>query len=140
MPTPSQKGAIAETAIAAHATRLGISVYTPVAEGGRADLVFEIDGRLLRIQCKWAVRRGDVVGIYLTTSRRTRAGFHRTTYGAHEIDAVVGYCAELDQCYFLPIGPVEGHRAFQLRLTPPRNNQRALINWAGEYQLGAIAQ
>ena len=140
MPTPSQKGAIAETAIAAAATKLGISVYRPVAEGGRADLVFEVGRRLLRIQCKWAVRRGDVVSVHLTTSRRTRDGFLRTTYRADEIDAVVGYCAELDECYFLPIALVEGHRALQLRLTPPRNNQQALINWAGEYQLGAIAQ
>jgi hypothetical protein len=37
-----QKGAIAETAIAAHATRLGIEVYRSVAEGGRFDLLFLI--------------------------------------------------------------------------------------------------
>jgi hypothetical protein len=35
MSTPSQKGAIAETAIAAAATKLGIEIYRPVFEGGR---------------------------------------------------------------------------------------------------------
>jgi prevent-host-death family protein len=56
------------------------------------------------------------------------------------VEAVVAYCADLNRCYFLPITLVEGRQACQLRLAPSRNNQRALINWAVEYELGAIAQ
>ena len=36
MMSTNQKGAIAETAIAAEATELGIGVYRPIAEGGRS--------------------------------------------------------------------------------------------------------
>jgi hypothetical protein len=52
MLTPSRKGAIAETAFAAHATRLGFDVYRPVVEGGRFDLILDVGTRLLRVQCK----------------------------------------------------------------------------------------
>jgi hypothetical protein len=37
--TTDQKGAIAETAVAHAAVKLGIDVYRPVVEGGRYDLV-----------------------------------------------------------------------------------------------------
>jgi PD-(D/E)XK endonuclease len=41
--TTDQKGAIAERAIQLAATRLGIDVYRPVAEGGRYDMIFDLD-------------------------------------------------------------------------------------------------
>jgi hypothetical protein len=54
MLSTNQKGAIAETAIAHAAIKLGIEVYRPVAEGGRFDLVFAFaDASLARVQCKW---------------------------------------------------------------------------------------
>ena len=139
MLTPSRKGAIAETAFAAHATRLGFEVYRPVAEGGRCDLIVDT-GRLLRVQCKWGRYLDSVIYVHLTTSRRTNNGYKITTYAAHEIDAIGVYCAALDSCYLLPISLADGRRALQLRLKPSKNNQRALVNWASDYDLGAIAQ
>ena len=53
MLSTDQKGAIAETAIVAAATKLGVPVYTPVMDGGRYDMVFELGPRLVRVQCKW---------------------------------------------------------------------------------------
>ena len=55
--TPNQKGAIAEAAIAWQATKLGFGVLKPLAEGERYYLVLDLRPRLLRVQCKWAVRR-----------------------------------------------------------------------------------
>jgi hypothetical protein len=52
MLTTDQKGAIAEQAIALAAMELGIGVFRPLAPE-RYDLIFDLDGRLLRIQCKW---------------------------------------------------------------------------------------
>jgi hypothetical protein len=137
---PSQKGAIAEGAIALEATRLGILVLKPMFEGGRYDLVFDLGRRLMRIQCKWAVQRGDVVEIRTGTARRGPDGFIRTTYTPDEVDAIVGYCAALDRSYLLPISIAAGRRVFSLRLQPSKNNQRVGINWACDHELGAIAQ
>ena len=69
MLTTNQKGAIAEAKIAAAATELGIEVYRPVFEGGRFDMIFAFERELMRVQCKWARRIGDVVSIDLQTSR-----------------------------------------------------------------------
>ena len=140
MLTTNQKGAIAETAFAAHATRLGFDVYRPVAEGGRYDLILGAESRLLRVQCKWGRPSGSVIIVHLTTFRRTREGYKTTVYTAQEVDAIGVYCAALDRCYLLPITLAGGRRALQLRLEPSKNNQRALVNWAHDYELGAIAQ
>jgi hypothetical protein len=138
--TPSQKGAIAETAITAAAVELGIGVYRPVSEGERADLVFNLRPQLMRIQCKWARRRGAIVAVQIATSRLTPAGYQRTTYCEEEIDAVAAYCLELRRTYLLPVAMVAGRKALHLRLRPSRNNQESRINWAKDYELGAIAQ
>jgi hypothetical protein len=49
MLTTDQKGAVAETAIVHAATKLGIDVYTPVGEGGRYDMIFDVEDRLVRV-------------------------------------------------------------------------------------------
>ncbi len=136
----NHKGNVAEMAIAAEAARLGLSVLYPLTEHGRYDLVLEIAGRLLRVQCKWARRVGDVVVVNLTTSRRGPAGYVRRTYSATEIDAVAAYCGEINACFLLPIDLVAGRRSIHLRLAPARNGQLAALNFADEFRLGAVAQ
>jgi hypothetical protein len=134
------KGAIAEAAITSHAIELGIVVLRPVMEGRRYDLVFDIDHRLYRVQCKWAPRRGAIIDVHLATSRYTPRGYVFTTYDRSEIDAVAVYCQELKRCYWLPIDIVAGRRAIYLRLEPTANNQEVAINFAADYEFGAIAQ
>ena len=147
MLTSDQKGAVAETAIIHAATRLGISVYTPVAEGGRYDMIFELGSRLVRVQCKWAPRHDDVVVLRCYRARRNRQGLIRRIYLEGEIDAFAAYCADVDRCYFLPYELFAGRTQVHLRLGPCRNNQRNGVNWARDYEFaatlgdrGAIAQ
>ncbi len=136
----NRKGNAAELAIAAEAARLGLEVWHPLTEHGRADLVLGIDGQLVRVQCKWAKRRGDVIFVPLQTSRRSQDGHVRTCYTAGEIDAVGAYCEELKSCFLIPISVAEDKTAISLRLAPARNGQRAALHWAEQYRLGAVAQ
>jgi hypothetical protein len=138
---PSTKGSIAEAVIAAEAVKLGVVVLRPIVEGRGYDLMFDVDGLLLRVQCKWGSRKGAVIVSSLRTSRLTPAGYVRTTYTAAEINAIALYCADLDRCYLLPIGDVLGQSYLHLRLTPAANHQEAAIRYAAQYELrGAIAQ
>src|SRR4051794_9492658 len=144
---PSDKGAIAETAITAAAIQLGLDVWLPVREGGRYDLIFGIEDRLLRIQCKWGRLSGDVIVITTRTCRLTPTGYVRTTYSPDEIDAISVYCAPLNRSFYLPIEEIAGSSVVHLRLAPARNNQKALIKMADDYdldkmvaRLGAVAQ
>jgi hypothetical protein len=138
--TTNQKGAIAETAIAHEAIKLGLDVYTPVAEGGRYDLILGLGPRLLRVQCKWARLVDGVVAVRLRTSRHSARGYVRTKYSPTEIDAAAAYCPDLEECYLLPISLVAGKNMISLRVSPTRNGQTRGLNWARQYRLGAIAQ
>jgi hypothetical protein len=145
--TTDQKGAIAETAVAHAAIELGAGVSRPIGDE-RYDLIFDLRPRLIRVQCKWAMRHGDVIVVRCYGSRRTAEGLLRSFYSADEIDAFAAYCRELDICYLLPIELFAGRTQVYLRLRPTRNNQRSLVNWAKEYefaatlgrQSGAVAQ
>ena len=141
MLTPTQKGSIAEAVIAAEAVKAGVNVLRPLAEGGRYDLVFEINERFVRVQCKSGKRRGDVIIVPTRTSRHTPRGYVRTKYAASEVDAIAVYCHETGSCYLLPIEDVRGRWEIRLRLAPARNNQEFAITYAETYAfLGAIAQ
>ncbi len=137
---PNLKGNVAELAFAFQAAKLGLVVYHPLTEHGRADLVIGLGGCFLRVQCKWGTRKEDVIVFNLKTSRRSRDGYVRTRYNADEVDAIGVYCEELDSCYLIPIEIASGKAAMHLRLAPARNGQRAALNWAEQYRLGAVAQ
>ncbi|MDX6637214.1 MAG: endonuclease, partial [Solirubrobacterales bacterium] len=59
----NHKGNVAEAAITAAAIKLGIPVIRPLVEHTRYDLIFDLQPRLLRVQCKWAPQRGGVIPI-----------------------------------------------------------------------------
>jgi hypothetical protein len=134
------KGAIAEAAITAAAVELGFVVLRPLVEGRRYDLVIDTGPRLLRVQCKWARQKPGVIVIDTSTRRLTPHGYVHSTYDQSEIEGVAAYCQPLKRCFYLPIELVEGRRAFHLRTEPAANNQRLAINWAAQFEFGAIAQ
>ena len=136
----NQKGAIAESRIAAEALELGFGVYRPVVEGSRYDLIFEVGSELLRVQCKWAPRIDDVIVVRGRTSRHTPHGYVRSMYSAEEIDGIAAWCAETQASYYVPIALIGGRASIRLRLGPARNNQESLVHWAAQFRLGAIAQ
>lgn len=142
MENPNHKGNIAELAIAKEAASLGLSVLKPLTEHERYDLVLGIGGRLLRVQCKWGSCQGDVIVVRLKSSYHSPTrGYVVATYDQTEVDAVAVYCGDLDRCYFLPIDLAAGRGVLSLRLKQTRNNQRAALNWAAEYEFqGAVAQ
>ena len=138
MLTTSQKGAIAETAIVHAATCLGIGVLKPVSEGARYDVLFDLGTRFVRVQCKTAKQRSNVLVIPFCSARRTPRGFEKRSYTSAEIDAVAAYSPELRRCYLLPLEKFSCRTYVQLRLATTRNNQQAGVHWASDYELEAL--
>ena len=135
------KGSVAELQVAAAATELGVPVLRPVTERGRYDLVFDLGGRFLRVQCKWAALAGEVIRVRLSGYRIGSRGRVKTLYEPGEIDAVAAYCGGNRRCYLLPAALVVGRHMLHLRLGRPKNGQRAALHWAADYDLpGAVAQ
>ena len=137
MLSTNQKGCIAETAIIHQATKLGVGVLKASNDGSRYDLIFDLGDELVRVQCKWASRTGDVIAVPCYSCRRTAGGLLKRTYSADEVDAFAAYCAAVDKCYFVRFDQLTGDSGIHLHLTPTRNNQRRGIHWAEEYEFGA---
>jgi hypothetical protein len=136
MLTTNQKGFIAETAVIHECARLGVPVARPL-DDQRYDLIFDLGAKLLRVQCKWAARAGDVVAIRTRTCRRAREGLIHRSYGPDEIDAIAAFCIETERCYLLPHELSVDRVMVQLRLGPTKNNQAVGIRWASDYEFTA---
>ncbi len=138
----NEKGNVAELAIATEAARLGLTVLSPMTEHERYDLVLGIAGRLYRVQCKWGSCNGETIQVSLTSSYHSPTrGYVTRTYRTDEVDLVAIYCESTGKCYLVSIELVAGLGLLTLRLAPARNNQRAALNWAADYEFrGAVAQ
>jgi len=136
--TPSQKGAAAEAAIAAAAIELGLIVLRPLCEGGRYDLIIDLEPELLRVQCKVAQRLSGVLLVRVKTNRCTPGGYISTSYTAAEVDAIAAYSGDLHRSFLIPISEATGRRAIHLRLDPTKNNQAQGIKWARDYDLASM--
>jgi hypothetical protein len=134
--TTNQKGAIAEMKVTVAAMELGLGVWRPM-DDERFDLILDLRPVLLRVQCKWAHRAGDVVSARLYTSRRGPQGLINPRYARGEFDAFGRYCADTERCYLLPADEFVAKRQIYLRLSPTRNNQQIGIRWARDYEFGA---
>jgi PD-(D/E)XK endonuclease len=135
--TTNQKGVVAETAIVHQAVRHGIGVWLPVSSHERYDLIFDADGRLSRVQCKTAVRVGDVLVVRLYSTRRCATGLLKRAYSADEIDAFAAFSPDTGKCYYLEMSEFAGHTELSLRLHRTRNNQAQGVRWARDYEFRA---
>jgi PD-(D/E)XK endonuclease len=136
MLSTNQVGAITEAEIVSAALKLGIGVFSAVHDE-RYDLIFDLNPRLLRVQCKTATLNGDIVVIRCFSCRRTAEGLRRRVYTRNEIDAIAAYGAEIDRIFLVPVSRIDGRSAIQLRLRPPRNNQMIGVNWADDFDFAA---
>jgi prevent-host-death family protein len=139
---PNEKGNVAELAIATEAARLGLSVLKPLTEHDRYDLVLGIAGELLRVQCKWAAPERGIIRVRVRSSYHSPTRAHVvSTYDRSQVDLLAVYCGELRRSYLLPVDLFEDRKVLHLRLDVARNNQRAALNWAAQYEFpGAVAQ
>jgi len=134
--TTNQKGTVAETAIIHEAAKLGIVVSRPI-DDARYDLILDLPGGLMRVQCKWTPRIGDVIVVRSYSNRRAREGLRRRVYTSHEVDTIAAYSPDTGCCYLLPAELFSGRTQIYLRLEASRNNQAAGIHWAKDYEFAA---
>jgi prevent-host-death family protein len=139
---PNHKGNVAELAVAAEAAKLELDVLKPLTEHARYDLVLDIGDALFRVQCKWANCRDGVIRVRLYSSYHSPTrGYVHSKYDASEVDLVAVYCGDNDRCYLVPAELFAGRAALYLRVAEAKNNQRAALNWASDYEFpGAVAQ
>ncbi len=99
------KGDIAEQAVVLYALKQGWGVLRPVGDRLAYDLVFDIDGKLVKIQVKSAwfdIKTQN----YVVDTRRTKTNRRqmiRSIYANNDFDFAVVYIENLDIFYVIPV-------------------------------------
>ena len=129
---PKQKGNLTELKCLSAFYELGYQCSIPYGENSRYDFIADIDGKLIRVQCKTS-REVDV-GVIEFPCRSSRSNTHsnlQRRYTANEIDY---FCTFWDgKCYLIPV--TECSITKILRFVPPKNGQKVGITYAKDSEL-----
>ena len=127
--TPSQIGERAEAAVLAALVRAGKQVLVPFGGQRRYDLVFEEDGRLVKVQCKSGrERKGAIVFRTYSVGRGPARDY------LEDADIFGVCCHDRNEVYLVPVSEVPP-RGAHLRLSRARNGQQSGVRWASRYLL-----
>ena len=130
MAETKSKGDLAEAIIMADVLRRGYKVALPLGEDWRFDLIVQRNGKLERLQCKYTESNGQLI----KADCRSTNNWSTIKYTTKDIDWLVVYDKTTDKCYYLPSKLLgKGKAALNLRLAPPKNNQKKDIRWAKDY-------
>jgi len=134
--TRKQKGDLAELKVACDLRRRGYQVAIPFGEESSYDLIVDREGRLERLQVKYAERGArSVIEVrcYSMTIVNGKAR-SRTPYTRDTIDWLAVYDATADQCFYIPAHELgDGRFSFTLRFAPAANRQRVGVRFADRY-------
>ncbi len=130
---PVDVGHRTEAAIVYFLITRGYSVSVPLGVNQRYDLIVDLDGRLIRAQCKTGHYSKGAISFRTSSvvTSKTR-NVVRDYDGAADIFLV--RCPDFDAIYCVPVlGAAKG--LMHLRVDPPLNNQRQRVHWARDYTL-----
>jgi PD-(D/E)XK nuclease superfamily protein len=129
------KGDLAELKVAADLADRGCRISIPFGEDCDYDLIADYDGRLHRVQVKYACSDGFVVHFRCYSQSLTRGKVRAVkVYTAEMVDWIAVYDSTTGRCFYCPSRKLgEGRKRMSLRLRPPLNNQRAGIRAAEDY-------
>jgi hypothetical protein len=105
------KGDIAEQAAILHAMKRGWGVLKPIGDRLPYDLVFDVEGSLVRVQVKSAWLDGRT-GNHVVDTRRTKTNRRvmlRETYKPSDFDFALVYLEELELFYIFPVSVFIGY-------------------------------
>jgi Holliday junction resolvase-like predicted endonuclease len=134
--TTKTKGDLAELMVAADLRRKGYKIAIPFGEDWDYDLIFERDGKLHRVQVKYAESNGSILTVRCRSHSLTNGKVRRVKrYTAAMIDFLAVYDRSTNRCYYVPAQKLgaTGRSVMHLRVAPARNGQRLGINFAENY-------
>ena len=132
---PVEVGTRTEAIILAALVARGYRVLLPFGHNRRYDLVLEIDGAFLRVQCKTGrVRDGCVVFRAQSIRSNTRQTVVRDY--KEDVDLIVVHCPDTHATYAVPIEDATRTQG-TLRISPTANGQAKGVRWARDYELPA---
>jgi PD-(D/E)XK endonuclease len=132
---PVDVGTQTEAIVLAELVKRGYRVLLPFGHNQRYDLVLEIDGSFLRVQCKTGrLRDGCVVFRAQSVRSNTRRSVVRDY--KDDVEQFIVYCPETGRLYAIPIDEATRTQG-TLRVDPTANGQKKRVRWARDYELPA---
>lgn len=138
-----QKGTLTELHCILDLTELGIRTLTPTDEASKYDVVADLNGHFIRIQCKtstWATDTKEPnTAFYIPTYCQTTNTKEtiRRIYTKEDIDYF--YTFFQGQGYLVSIEEANG-KSFRWRYEYPTSGQRSGVHIADEYKIGKVIQ
>jgi hypothetical protein len=132
-------GEISEAIVMAEFLKAGFPILLPFGDNRRYDMVVDVSGSFLRVQCKTAsVHRGGAIIRFNARSTNPPERSCLTSY-RNQADLFAVYAPHTKQVYVLPVDEC-GEVGVWLRLTPAKNNQHLKVRLAEECTLAAWAE
>jgi hypothetical protein len=139
LPIPSRHpvdvGLRTEAVILAELTKRGYRVLLPFGYNQRYDLVLEIDGSFMRVQCKTGRLRDGCV-IFRAQSVRSNSRKAVIRDYKDDVELFVVHCPDTGGLYVIPIDDATRTQG-TLRIDPTANGQDRRVRWARDYELPA---
>ena len=144
------KGDVAEQAAILHALKRGWGVAKPIGDRLPYDLIFDVQGTLVKIQVKLAWYDAGS-GNYVVDNRRTKTNRRvmvRDVYQPNDFDFALAYLDDLDLFYILPVEVFVGYRSgihfveAEKRQRKPNSAQfrdawSLIVQWAAQKEISA---
>lgn len=137
MENTKYKGNVTEIETILAFMKLGYNVLTPYGDCERYDLVADVNGKFLKIQCKTSSPQDEEGNVYRFSCRSThkvKGQMKMAKYEEGEID-YFATCIK-GQCYLIPWSECGSDKL--LRFVPPKNGQTRGVNFAKDYKIEVI--
>lgn len=143
MEETQKKGTLTELHCILDLTQLGIRTLTPTDEASKYDVVADLNGRFIRIQCKssrWATDTAEpqtafYIDTYCQTTNTKQTTRHR--YSKKDVDYFYTYFQ--GKGYLVSIDEANG-RSFRWRYEYPSSSQKVGIHIANEYEIEEVVK
>ena len=139
MENTKYKGNVTEIETMLAFMKLGYNVLVPYGDCERYDLVVDVNGKFLKIQCKTSTPQDEQGSSYKFSCRSTHkvnGQMKMAKYKEGEID-YFATCID-GQCYLVPLKECGSDKV--LRFIPPKNGQTRGVNYAKDYKIEVILQ
>ena len=125
-------GNISELSVQLYMTKIGIQVSIPYGDRSKYDQIWDVNGKLLKIQVKHArITKTGALEVNCHRKRRDHGQFICAKYDCLDVDAFATIYN--NKCYYIPIDSC--NTSFSLRFSPTKSNMKLNCNWASDYEV-----
>lgn len=127
-------GNITELEVLTYITKLGYQVSIPFGDRERYDQIWDINGKLLKVQVKTSHSIDNAIKFSCRSSHRKEGKCISSKYTSDEIDCFATFWD--GKCYLVPITETSNEKT--LRFAPPKNGQIKGISFAKDYEVEEV--